>query len=92
MKSLISNWVSKTKANHLPDWPGVNPYLDDENCLENDYEDEDEVRYDTDSDDDSIIPDDEVPHVVLITKVFFSRKHHNHLLENILLLTQEART
>merc|ERR1712142_322552 len=42
--------------------------LDDENCLENDYEDEDEVRYDTDSDDDSIIPDDEVPHVVLITK------------------------
>jgi len=92
VKSLISNWVSKTKANHLPDWPGVNPYLDDENCLENDYEDEDEVRYDTDSDDDSIIPDDEVPHVVLITKVFFSRKHHNPLLENILLLTQEART
>ena len=48
-----------------------NQYLDDENCLENDYEDEDEVRYDTDSDDDSIIPDDEVPHVVLITKVKF---------------------
>lgn len=42
--------------------------LDDENCLENYYEDEEQVRYDTDSDDDSIIPDDEVPHVVLITK------------------------
>lgn len=43
--------------------------LDDENdCLENDYEDENDVRYDTDSDDDSIMPDDEVPNVVLITK------------------------